>query len=397
MKGSTMRNEVILLFVFMLLTAGCIANEPPAAEPAAAPLPASQVGSDKVIAEAVIEPVMWSDLQFEVGGTVAEILVEPGDLVAAGDVLVRLDATAAELRVQEDRAAVASAEASLALAQARPRAEEIAQAEAQVEDGEAAVARAVAQRDQLAGGATEAAIADAEADVAAAQVALSEAQENHRQVHENSEDRDELEEADFRLFAAEEALAAAQAELDALQSTARDRLREADAAVRSAMAQQEVAEAQLDLLGVGSPPWEIATAEATVRQARTALASAEAALDRKDLEAPFSGTITRVNVEVGDAVAQGQPVAVLAKLDELQARTIDLTELAVVTVAEGQAATVRVDAQPNMAFSGAVRQVALRPGDHRGDVVYAVDVHPTETEGAPLRWGMTAVVEIDTD
>jgi hypothetical protein len=44
-----------------------------------------------------------------------------------------------------------------------------------------------------------------------------------------------------------------------------------------------------------------------------------------------------------------------------------------------------------------VAKIALQPGDYRGDVVYAVTVELTDASDSPLRWGMTALVEIDTD
>lgn len=392
-----MKNGMIVLFVFTLLTAGCTLGRTDEPEPAV-PTPTSPITvTGKVIAEAVIEPLQWSELRFQGGGTVAEITVEPGDLVEAGDVVARLDPTAAELRVQEAEAALASAEAGLALVKAEPRSQALAEAEAQLENAKAAVAQAVAQRDRVASGATEAAIADAEADAAAAEVALFEAKEGHRQVHEDRVDVDSLEQADYKLFAAEGALAAAQAELDALRKTAGAKLRQAESAVQFASAQQDVAEAQLELLKASTASWDIAAAEASVRQAQVARASTEAALARTVLRAPFDGTVTRVNVEVGDLVTEGHVIAVLAMLDELQARTTDLGELAVAALAEGQCATVQVDAQPGKVFNGVVRHIALRPGDHRGDVVYAVDVDLTDGEQAPLRWGMTAVVEIEAD
>jgi hypothetical protein len=44
-----------------------------------------------------------------------------------------------------------------------------------------------------------------------------------------------------------------------------------------------------------------------------------------------------------------------------------------------------------------VREIALQPGDYRGDVVYAVTVDLTDAADLPLYWGMTALVEIQTE
>lgn len=36
-------------------------------------------------------------------------------------------------------------------------------------------------------------------------------------------------------------------------------------------------------------------------------------------------------------------------------------------------------------------------GDYRGDVVYTITVELNDVPGAPLRWGMTTMVEIEVD
>ena len=102
-----------------------------------------------------IVPAAWAALSAQAGGQVLEVAVEPGDAVAAGDVLVRLDPTNAQLAVQQAEAALAAAQAQLALLKAGPRPEEEAAAEAQINAAQAAVSQAAAQRDQLAAGAID--------------------------------------------------------------------------------------------------------------------------------------------------------------------------------------------------------------------------------------------------
>jgi hypothetical protein len=89
---------------------------------------------------------------------------------------------------------------------------------------------------------------------------------------------------------------------------------------------------------------------------------------------------------------------VLATLDELQVQTTDLTELDVGRIAVGNGVEVSVDALPENTFAGIVSEISLQAEDYRGDVVYEVTVELTEA-GLPesLRWGMTAMVEIETN
>jgi multidrug efflux pump subunit AcrA (membrane-fusion protein) len=384
----------MVLVVGLLLVAGCGGSATPA-EPTAEAEAVARDTEGKVIAEAVVEPARWSDLRFTTGGTVVRVSVEPGDQVAADDLLVELDRTDLALAVQEAEAAVASAQAQLAQVKAPPRLEEIAAAEHQLADAVAALSRAAAQRDQLAAGTTDAEIAAAQAELAQAQAEQRAVEETHRKAYKDK-DEDTRKIADYQLHAAREAVAAAQAKLEAAQGGAGARLRDAQAGVSAASAQRDVAQAELDLLKAGVTPEEVAVSAAAVRQAEVAVATAEDALGRTEIHAPFAGVVTKVNVEAGETAAPGDVVVVLAGLDRLQARTIDLTELDVARVAEGQPVVVTVDALPGVELRGHVARIGLRSEDYRGDVVYPVIVELDE-DAPGLRWGMTAVVEIETD
>ena len=87
---------------------------------------------------------------------------------------------------------------------------------------------------------------------------------------------------------------------------------------------------------------------------------------------------------------------VLATLDQLEVHTTDLKELYVGRVVVGRPVEVSVDALPGREFAGVVREIGLRGQDYRGDVVYRVTVELTDPEETKaLRWGMTAMVEIE--
>jgi len=362
-----------------------------------------------VAAEGKIEPARWAELRLDGGGTVVEVPVQEGDPVAADDLLVRFDPTDVELAVQQAEAALAQAEAQLAQLRSRPRAEEVAVAEAQLEVAQAAISQAAAGRDQLTGGATEADVAAAQAQLAAAQSQQLQAEDAHDATMKcftielpNGEERkicpalgtyEEL--ARFQMNAANDALTAAEAQLAAAQGGAAAQVRAAQAAVWSAVAQRDAAQTRLALVEAGATAEEIASTEAGVTQAEAALAQARAALERTEIRAPFAGTVVEVSVDAGDTVRPGEVVVVLATLDRLQAVTVDLTELDVARVAEGQAAAVTVDALPELEIAGHVLRIEKQSEDYRGDVVYPVVVELDERM-PELRWGMTAMVEIET-
>jgi HlyD family secretion protein len=213
---------------------------------------------------------------------------------------------------------------------------------------------------------------------------------------EDQKDEDVRKQADYDLLAAREALAAARTKLDTVRGIGSARLRAAEAGVSLASAQQDVSEAQLELLRAGVGPEEIAVSEVLVEQAEAALETAKAALAHMEIRAPFAGTVTRINVDVGETAAPGDVIVMLATLDQLEVRTTDLTELDVARVSKGQSVVVKVDALPDLSLLGRVARIDLLSVDHHGDVTYPVTVE-LEEAAPELRWGMTAMVEIEVD
>ena len=340
-----------------------------------------------------IVPAAWAALSAQAGGQVLEVLVEPGDAVAAGDVLVRLDPTDAQLAVQQAEAALAAAQAQLALLKAGPRPEEEAAAEALVSAAQAAVSQAAAQRDQLAAGAIEAEVAAAQAGVTAAEVARKAAEDRYDQIEGKVHGWIE-EEIILQLRAAEQALAAAQAQLAQVQGGAGARSRAANAAVAAAVAQQDLAQSQLDLLVAGATAGQTAAAEATIAQAQAALEVTRVALDRCEVRAPFAGTVGAVSVRTGELIAPGQPLVTLGDLATLRVETTDLDEVDVARVALGQRASVTFDAIPERVFAGQVVRISPMAEPGAGGVNYTVVLTLDESDPA-IRWGMTAFVDIE--
>lgn len=377
----------------------------PQASPPVTAAEAASAGPDVVSAEGVIVPVRHVELAFRAGGRVSEVLVVPGETVEAGEVLARLEDDDLQAAVAQAEAALEAAQAQLALLKARPRAEEIAVAEEQIKVAQAALSQAAAQRDQKSG-TTEAEIAAAQAQVAAAEVEQWVAREAHDQTLKcyTRPDSSEVcpalgtleEQARYALHAANESLAAAQARLAQAQGSAGAQTRSANAGVRSAEAQRDVAQAQLDLLQAGASREEVAAAEASVRQAKAALEATRVALAETELRAPFAGIAADVTLEVGEIVAPGVPLAIVADFSAWQVETDDLSEMDVVQIRAGQKVEVRVDALPDQSFHGQVVEVALVSELKQGDVTYVVSIELDDVGDAPVRWGMTTLVEIET-
>jgi HlyD family secretion protein len=364
-------------------------------EETATPEAASEVASLISVTGEVV-PAAWANVSVQTGGTVVAVLVEEGDEVAAGDLLIRLDPTDAILAVQQAEAAVETAQAQLALLKAGPLPEEIAAAEARVEAAEAALSQAAAERNQLTAGVTEADIAAAEAEVADAEAVHRAALIHYDKVRAEDADDWVVDEAALRLRAAEQAVEAAQIQLAQVQGSAGARVREANAAVAAAEAQRNVAQARLELLRAEAIAEEIAVAQADVTLAQAALDAALVALERTELHAPFDGTVGTVDVRVGELVAPGDPLLTLGDLSTLRVETTDLDEKDVTKVTVGQQVTVTFDALAGRFFAGRVTRISPMADPSVGGVNYTVVVELDEIAPA-VRWGMTAFVDIEAE
>ena len=343
-------------------------------------------------------PAKWATLSIQTGGTVEAVLVEEGDAVATGDLLVQLDTVDAELSVSEAQAQLSGAEAQVSQLEAQPRSQDVAAAQQQVSAAEAAIAPAVAERDRLASGVAQSDVARADAEVVAASAELRVAQIDYDETRERVEDDDldewKLQEAGLRLQSAEQTLEAARLSLTNARGSAGARMEEAEATVRLAEAQRDVAQAQLDLVLAGVLDEEVALARTDVAQAQLAIEEAELRLARHAHYAPFDGTVGMVAVRKGEQVQQGDVMLTLGDLSTLRVETTDLDEIDVARIAVGQEADVTFDALPDRVFKGRVVRIDPMAVSAGGGVNYTTIIALDELS-PEIRWGMTAFVDIE--
>ena len=386
-----MRKKYGLIGLLLLASVGALVGcgGPSAADAQeGTPVPVVSSSSEgQVVAEAVIEPERSSELTFEVGGDVVTVMVQEGDAVQEGDPLIRLETNDLERAVAQAELSLQQAQLRLDQLQDPPDETDVEIAKAAVSDAQAMYAEA---RMNLT--LTEHSISVGD-EVRAARYARDETYRTYQRLVDMTESDD-----DSRLNAAHDAYLNALGAYNRAVEGAELQLTSARNEVTRAVHALQQAQDGLDDLLEGADELDAKGVRLEIEAAELALDEVEHQLEEATLVAPFDGVVATVSVDPGDTVAPGQQaVLVLATLDRLQARTTDLTELDVARVEEGQPARVTVDALPEMEFTGVVREIALQPGDYRGDVVYAVTVDLADVGDAPLRWGMTALVEIDTE
>lgn len=342
----------------------------------------------------------------------------------------------AESGVQRAQSGITSAEAQLALVKAGATEEELAAAEKNLAAAEASIVAAAGDRDATVR-VSDASIQSAQARVAAAQAEVDSLQRSYDDIIDacfTLPNGDEIcplygpveEQARAQLAALKVNLQAAQAaEAEARAGVTPAERQLANSGVSVAAARRDQAQAQLDLLRAGARDEQIqqarvgvaqaelgleqaqvqvTQAEAAVTQAAAGVTKAEAdlqaarkALERMTLTAPFAGSVGDVSTEIGELVGPDLPVVRLADFGGWLVKTTDLTELDVVAVKNGLPAEVRLDALPGEVINGVVTDIASVASVVRGDVTYEVTVALDDNGDLPLRWGMTAAVDIEAE
>ncbi|MEJ2556592.1 MAG: HlyD family efflux transporter periplasmic adaptor subunit [Anaerolineae bacterium] len=409
------RRNLIIAILAVLIIVGYLGYTQVYA-PSVAPTPTPELAADLetvIWASGEVVPAKWADLSFPISGQVVELPVAEGATIAAGTVLARLDTTELEDGVAAAEAALNIAQANLARVKAGPRPAEIAQAEEGVHSAQAARDAAQAQQEQaqaelkrLLAGASPEEVEAAAATLMKAEAALRQAQAEYDKIAWAGDVGDTPQA--LALESATLDYDVAKANYQALVRGARPEEIEAAqagvAAARANLAQAEAgvgsAQAALELLQAGATPQEIAAAEATVAQAEANLAAARTALNQAILIAPFDGTVSEVNVRVGEQVnpvqSGGQPVIVLGDLSTMRVETTDLRETDVERISIGQTVDITFDALPDTLLKGQVVYISPKASSEQGGVNYTTIIDFNEFDPR-LRWGMTAYVNITVD
>jgi len=203
---------VLLILTIMLLVGliACQSEEPDEVPETAVPdSPLAEAnrqavgGFSNVSAEGEVVPLRDAALSFQLGGHVAEILVDSGAEVSVGDPLIRLDAAPLENILRQAQAGLAAADAAQEAAEAQ-----LAVAEAGRQRAEAGIKAAEAQKALIEAGPTLEEIAAAESNLAAAEGAIVQAAGNRDAAVNVS---------DAQVRAAEAQAASARADRDALK------------------------------------------------------------------------------------------------------------------------------------------------------------------------------------
>lgn len=194
-----------------------------------------------------------------------------------------------------------------------------------------------------------------------------------------------VQQADAGLLTARAGLIEAGAERDQLQREAR-RLHDLRAQNANLVSQQDV-EAAESRAAQSEARYQAQSARVEAAQAGQRYAQAN--LENTYVRAPFSGTVLRKEAEVGEVVAPSVgggltrgAVVTMADLSTLEVE-VDVNEAYIARIASGQRARISLDAYPDTAFRGEVRQVVPTADRQRATVQVKVSIRDRDPRILP--------------
>lgn len=168
-----------------------------------------------------------------------------------------------------------------------------------------------------------------------------------------------------------------------------------------AYAKYTAARETYDMALSGARSEDVSAARALVTQAEGALAEVNSYLDDCTIKAPMDGAVTTVNVDPGELVSTGMPLAVVSALDKPWVE-VNVKETDLPYVKLGAQVSVTMPAYPDRKFTGTVTRVNQKPDfatkratNNNGDfdiLSYGVKVELKDLDVTSYP-GMTVVVD----
>lgn len=320
----------------------------------------------------VVKPVNQTDIAPKISARIQALFVHEGSQVHAGDVLAILDTRDLDASLAQGAAGVAAAEAAYREAklsestEARVDSAQVAAAQSQLQEAEAALAATRAKQQLVDAGPRKQERAQAALAVQQAQAQLLLAQKDlHRmeelyqegaisgQQYDTYLSRYQVAKAKYESAVQQQNMTEEGSRIEEKQAAA-EAVREAEAAVRRAQAGLRAAEAAASKVQVLHQATENAWAQ--LQQSRAALQLATISRGYAVLRAPFNGLITQKLADVGAMAMPGVPVVREEGEQERLELTVPERDLAAVHL--GAQWPVYLDALGGRKLMGIVSEIA---------------------------------------
>lgn len=302
----------------------------PAIPVAATPVRVGEISS-RISLTGTVQPRQQATLSCVISGQVQAVEAQIGDRVRAGRLLVKIDDRTLRAQLQQDDAALASAQARLAQTRA-------------TSSGEAASTAAA---------------------LASAQVAYDTAQANLRRNKE--------------LFAQGYVSPSAVDQAQQQASAAQAQLRAAQVAAKNA---------SLSAGGNSAAQADLRAAEAAVAQAAAARQFVAAQIAQTSIVAPFDGVVTQRSVDPGSLTTPGTPLIQVSQLDPVYVN-VGVPDSDLAFVRQGTPADITVDALPGRRWQARIEH--LNAATSQGTLSYLAHI-AVPNRDLTLKAGMVATI-----
>ena len=141
---------------------------------------------------------------------------------------------------------------------------------------------------------------------------------------------------------------------------------------------------------------QVQSASDSLRSAQMSMEDTEKQMDNYTVTSPISGTVISKDVKAGDTISNTSDSTTLCTIYDLSylQMTVDVDELEILSIKEGQSVSITADAISDRTFTGVVTSVSKAGTTAGGTTAYPVTIRIDDT--GDLLPGMNATAEITT-
>lgn len=328
----------------------------------------------------VVSPIAETSPGFNTSGQVSEIFVRVGDQVKAGDVLAELDDTNAKIELAEEQEAMNKVTSAAAISTAK---QTLAEAQSSLETAKDALEylispevlyweERVAEREQVLADAQAVAQTDSSEEaiqqITEAEKSLKYAQDtlaHFQEIYKTEYVRVTFTQYRTMTFRGRTWSEAVTIEDEGTGEKSILIYPPSEGEIATARAEYELAKASVGeaqtylnvLNGAEIPEGATGTNLVTYIETRHALERAEYNLNATKLTAPISGTITALDINIGDLITNGNPVVTISNLDQPYSLDAFLDAEDWGKVKVGYEVEVIFDILPDQIFNGSIVEI----------------------------------------
>ena len=338
-----------------------------------------------VTATGTLQAVTTVQVGSQASGTISALYADFNSLVKKGQVIAQLDPAVSKAQVDQSRAALQQAQASLTLARAG-----VTNSRAAVSDSQA---RALAAKSTVQN--SQAGVSSSQANLAVLKAQQDDALSLLKQ-QESLLKSGVIAQRDYDV--AKTAYQAAEARYNQAAAQLNQSVYAEQSAAGAGIAQSQ-AQVQQSQAAVQQSQAQVQQAEAQVKAAQASLQLAQVNLTHTTIVSPIDGIVVSRTVDVGQTVAASLSAPTLFTIanDLKQMQVIANIDQADIGLVE-QAKSVKfaVDAFPGKDFDGQIEEMRLNPTNVQNVVTYNVVINVSNPE-QKLKPGMTANLTITID